>query len=362
LNPLIDSPSQLDVLVKELENEPDLAVDTEADSLHCYFEKLCLIQISTGDGRHFLVDPLSKAPLQALLDSLQSKTVIFHAADFDLRMLRSAGEFAPGMMFDTSIAARLLGFRELGLAAITQSLIGITLVKHSQRENWALRPLPQKMVDYAINDTRHLHAIRNILEPRLREKNRYGWMIECCERMVQGAMQDRARDEENAWRITGHAKLSPQGCAILRELWQWRDESARKRDRPAFHILRNEDLLRAAETFERGERFESTQLRGDARGMFNEIGRRAAELPAESWPERIRRPRPKPFTEEQENRLEHLRKVREVRATELELDPSIIAPRAAIERIAADPAHASTSLMRWQRELLGIANDGSVSA
>ncbi len=354
MNPLIDTHEGLEALIAELVQEVDLAVDTEADSLHCYFEKLCLVQISTRAGRHFLVDPLADIPMQALLDLLSQKPLIFHAADFDLRMLRTAGAFTPGRIFDTAIAARLLGFKELGLAALCQTLLSVTLVKHSQRDNWALRPLPQKMVDYAINDTRYLHTLRDILDGQLREKQRLSWMEESVERLISSAMQDRDRDETKAWQISGYAKLSLRACAILRELWVWRDENARRRDRPAFHVLRNEDLLRAAEAFERGEDFSSNQLRGDSRETFAEVGRRAALLPEEAWPVRERRPRPKPFTEEQETRLEHLRRVREAKAKALELDPSILAPRAAIERIAANPELAEGSLMSWQRRLLEL--------
>ncbi len=354
MNPLLDSQEKLASLVGLLEGETEIAVDTEADSLHCYFEKLCLIQISTEGGKHFLVDPLAGLSLQPLLDVFERKTLIFHAAEYDLRMLRTAGDFRPARIFDTGLAARLLGARELGLATITQSLLGVTLLKNSQKENWALRPLPQKMVDYAINDTRHLHTLKRCLEARLVEKGRLSWLQESCERLVTGALQVKPRDEESAWKISGHAKLSPRAAAILRELWLWRDALAREKDKPAFHILRNEDLLRAAEAFDKGEEFDSRQLRGEARRTFFARGRDAASLPPDKWPRREQRPRRKKFTEEQEARLEHLRRIRDAQARALELDASVIAPRAVMERVAADPAHARTSLMRWQRELLGL--------
>ncbi len=354
MNPLLDSQEGLAALIESLEGEAEVAVDTEADSLHCYFEKLCLVQISTVGCKHFLVDPLAKISLKPLLDLLEKKILIFHAAEYDLRMLRTVVDFRPLRIFDTALAARLLGFRELGLASIVQNLLGVTLLKGSQKENWALRPLPQKMVDYAINDTRYLHPLKRMLEERLHEKGRLGWLEESCERLVAGASQAKPRDEESAWRISGHAKLGPRATAILRELWLWRDALARERDKPAFHILHNGDLLRAAQAFDSGEEFESRQLRGDVRRSFFARGREAANLPPEKWPQRIQRPRPQRFTEEQEARLEQLRRIRDAQARVLELDASVIAPRAVMERVAADPARARTSLMRWQRQLLGL--------
>ncbi len=355
MNPLLSTAEDLSRLIESLEAEERLAVDTEADSLHCYFEKLCLIQISTEHGAHALVDPLAEMSIDPLLALFSRKTLIFHAADYDIRMLRAAGPFVSPDIFDTGVAARLLGFTELGLAAIARSLLGIEMAKGSQKEDWGRRPLPPRMIDYAINDTRHLHALEAILRERLVEAGRLAWFEESCRRVVDNAMQDRQRDPDEAWRISGWAKLSPRGAAILRAIWQWRDAAARERDRPPFHVLRNDELLRAAAAYDAGQPFDSPQLKGRQKARFAEAARAGATQPEDQWPERQQRPRPKRFTPEQDARLERLRTVRQKQAAELKLDPSVIAPRAVMERIAADPSNAS-ELLGWQRQVLGIAD------
>ena len=144
-----------------------IAIDTEADSLHCYFEKVCLIQIS-GGAEHVLIDPLAEIDLQPLYDLICSRRLVFHGADYDLRLLRRTGKFEPLDLFDTMIAARLVGKTAFGLAALVKEYFGIELSKASQKANWAIRPLPQEMREYAMNDTRYLLEIADILEADLR--------------------------------------------------------------------------------------------------------------------------------------------------------------------------------------------------
>jgi ribonuclease D len=148
-----------------------IAIDTEADSLHCYFEKVCLIQIS-GGSEHVLVDPLAEIDLQPLTDTLCSRRLVSHGADYDLRLLRRTGRFGPADLFDTMIASRLVGKTAFGLAALVKEYFGIELSKASQKANWAIRPLPPEMLEYAINDTRYLLEIADILEADLRRLGR----------------------------------------------------------------------------------------------------------------------------------------------------------------------------------------------
>jgi hypothetical protein len=143
-----------------------IALDTEADSLHCYFEKVCLIQLSSTKG-HWLVDPLANLDLQSLFDVVCSRRLVLHGADYDLRLLRRIGNFEPTDLFDTMIAARLVGKAGLGLAALVKEFFGVELSKASQKANWAIRPLPPEMIEYAHNDTRYLFEISDHLEADL---------------------------------------------------------------------------------------------------------------------------------------------------------------------------------------------------
>ena len=329
-----------------------IAVDTEADSLHCYFEKLCLIQLSF-DGRDYLVDPLAGFDLSPLATALADKEIVLQGADFDLRLLKRSIDFTAARVFDTGIAARLLGIREFSLAALVERYFGVTLKKGSQKANWAQRPLPREMAQYAINDTHYLLPLANQLEEELQAKGRYEWFQQSCERArLQSAVQ-RVRDEEEAWRISGAGTLRPRAAAILRALWQWRDREAQAADRPPFHILQNHLLLQAAQDFDAGQTPDFKHLTPRRRRGFLEAAECALQLPEAEWPKRPRRVGTRP-TQESERAAENLRRRRDVAAEELGIDPSFIAPKATMESIAADETCSSALLVPWQRDLLQV--------
>lgn len=348
---MIADPEGLAGLVGRLAGSPQIALDTEADSLHCYFEKLCLIQIS-ADGGHWLVDPLAGLDLQPLLDLVASKRLIFHGADYDLRLLRRAGAFDPVDLFDTMIAARLTGQPALGLAALVEKFFGVTLSKASQKANWAIRPLSDQMVEYALNDTRYLHEIAAILEADLRHLGRWAWFEESRDRMIASTREVKERDDATVWRISGSSALSPRAQAVLRVLWFWRDAEARAWDRPPFHVIGNEDMLRVASQVTQGGAYSTPRMNGRRRKSFEVVLALALQIPENEWP-RIEKVRRKRAPKDHLARFEALKTKRDAIATELGLDPSIIGPRAALEAVAADPA--STALMNWQRTLLEIA-------
>src|ERR1700720_381326 len=152
---LIATVAGVSELVAQVEPADRVAIDTEADSLHCYREKLCLIQISSGEC-DYIVDPLANVDLEPLRHALAEKEMVLHGADYDLRLLRRDLNFVPRKVFDTVIAARLIGIREFSLAALVKKYFGVELTKGSQKENWAQRPLPARMAEYAINDTHYL--------------------------------------------------------------------------------------------------------------------------------------------------------------------------------------------------------------
>ena len=349
---MIADEASLEELVGGLDGSSQISLDTEADSLHCYFEKLCLIQIS-AEGGHWLVDPLAKLNLQPLFDTVCSKRVVFHGADYDLRLLRRVGDFEPADLFDTMIAARLCGRAGLGLAALVEEFFGIKLSKASQKANWAIRPLSGQMVEYALNDTRHLLEIADTLEADLRRLGRWTWFEESRDRMIASTRETKERDDNKVWRISGSSTLSPHAQAVLRILWFWRDSEARAWDRPPFHVMGNEDMLRVADQVSKGDAsYSAPRMNGRRRKSFEVVLALALQIPESEWPkqEKIRRKRaPKDHLE----RFEALKKIRDTAAAGLGLDPAIIAPRGALEATAADAA--SPVLMNWQRELLGLS-------
>ena len=327
-----------------------IALDTEADSLHCYFEKLCLIQISLPD-EHVLIDPLAGISLEPLYQALKGKELILQGADFDLRLLQRAGSLEAERVFDTMIAARLTGKTEFSLAALVLHYFGITLAKGSQKENWAKRPLSEKMIEYAMNDTRYLFEIAAKLEQELRTLGRWDWFQQSCTKAVQFAKITRQRDVDNLWRISGSVDFRGRAAAVLRALWTWRDEEAKAVDRPAFHILRNEELLESAHRFDAGQEVFIRHLSGSRGKRFFEAAQKALALPESEWPVFVRKNRARP-TPEEEKRFHALKKKRDEAATALQLDPSLIAPKATLESIAADAQTAAERLLPWQQALL----------
>ena len=349
---MISNEAQLAAILPQLANVDRVAIDTEADSLHCYFEKLCLVQMSFNGSDH-LIDPLAGFDLAPLATALAGKEIVLQGADFDLRLLRRSFNFTADRVFDTVIAARLLGIRAFSLAALVERYFGVTLVKGSQKANWAQRPLPKAMADYAINDTHYLLPLSDYLEEELREKGRYDWFQQSCERARVQASVERVRDEEEAWRITGAGTLPPRAAAVLRALWCWRDQEAQAVDRPSFHILQNHLLLDAAKRFDAGETPDFRHLSGRRRRGFMDAAQHALQLPESEWPKRIRRVGTR-TTQEMERAADNLRKRRDAVAEELGIEPSFIAPRAAMESIAADETRSSALLVPWQRELLKV--------
>ena len=327
-----------------------IALDTEADSLHCYFEKLCLIQVS-AEGGHWLVDPLAGLNLQPLFDVVCSRRLVFHGADYDLRLLRRAGNFEPTDLFDTMIAARLCGRTGLGLAALVEKFNGIKLSKASQKANWAIRPLSEQMVEYALNDTRYLLEIAAQIEGELRQLGRWAWFEESRDRMISSTREVKERDDNLVWRISGSAALPPRAQAVLRILWFWRDAEARAWDRPPFHVIGNEDMLRVADQVCKGDKYSTPRMNGRRRKSFEVVLALALQIPEGEWPklEKVRRKR---ATKDHLARFDALKKTRDAVASGLGLDPAIVAPRGALEATAADPA--SPALMNWQRQLLGL--------
>ena len=328
-------------------------MDTEADSLHVYREKLCLIQISLPTDVHALIDPLAEFSLAPFYAALTDKTIVLHGADYDLRLLRRAGGFVASAVFDTMIGARLIGRREFSYAALVQAEFGVVLVKGSQKANWARRPLTETMAIYAQNDTRYLLALAKRIEARLHELNRWTWFEQSCARALEQAAVEREKGAEEAWRINGSGALRGRSAAILRELWRWRDGEAGAIDRPTFHVMRNEDLLTAARGFAADEKPFFEYLRGSRRARFYEAAERGLSLPEKEWPVLTKRFHSR-WTAEQEKRAEALKVERDRVAAELNLDSSIIAPRATLEAVATNPAKASELLLPWQCGLLGL--------
>src|SRR5213594_1073947 len=369
---LIATDARLRELLKKIDVADRVAIDTEADSLHSYREKLCLLQISVPaaagvveagrdletasgnrDQRSWLqhdaiVDPLADLDLEPLRQVLETREIVLHGADYDLRMLRRGLNFIAHEIFDTLIAARLLGIREFSLAALVKRYFGLELPKGSQKANWAKRPLPARMAEYAINDTRYLLPLAEKLEAELESYHRRDWLRQSCQRAIEQAATARVQKNDESWRVRGSGSLKGPAAAVLRALWQWREREAEMADRPPFHILQNEKLLHAAISFASGDVPDYKHFSPRRREAFREAARTGLATPESDAPVMRRRFGTRP-TAETVQCTEELRRRRDKSAEELGLEPSFIAPRGTLEAIAADDRRATSLLVPWQR-------------
>jgi ribonuclease D len=350
---LIDTKEKLDGYLPVVRAADWIAVDTEADSLHAYPEKVCLIQISTVAGDR-LVDPLAGFDIDPLLDALNAHVLIMHGADYDLRLLRKHHEFVPSAIFDTMLAARLLGERQFGLQALVLKHLGVTLEKGSQKANWARRPLTPRMEQYARNDTRYLQPLAEKLKVELRQAGRLAWHEESCARLIDECTQVVPVDAENVWRIRGSHVLNRAGLAVLRAIWHWREQEARQSNRPPFFILNHDvmvELAAAAAARESVDSLVPRHLTDRRKHGLSEAIQHGLAQPGEKFPEIPRRPSRRPSEAERRRYLELARR-RDQRAHQLNIDPTLIASRATLGDLARNwDAHVN-ELMSWQRELL----------
>jgi ribonuclease D len=379
-----------------------VAIDTEADSLHSYREKLCLLQISLpADERwiglsqddpktyapraggaprltsrsasgsveltaqrenaihhDYVIDPLANIDLASLSALLTEKQIVLHGADYDLRLLRRCLGFVPKEIFDTVIAARLLGIREFSLVALVERYLGIKLTKSSQKADWGQRPLPARMEEYAINDTRYLLPLADHLKTELAQLGRWDWFRQSCHRALEQSAVSRERDADEAWRIPGAGMLRGRAAAVLRQLWRWREREAEAADRPPFHILQNRELVSAAQSFAAGEVPDYKHFSARRRQAFRAAAEQALSLSESEWPVLRRRRGIRP-TLEVVRRAQDLIQRRDRAAKKNDLEPSFIASRGALESVAAEESRADDLLVPWQQQLLGIANSNS---
>ncbi len=350
---VIDAAEKLAEWIGRVRAAAWLAVDTEADSLHAYPEKLCLIQISLPGGDE-LIDPLASLDLSGLLEALRGRELILHGADYDLRLLRRECGFVPETVFDTMLAARLLGFVEFGLTTLVEKLQGVHLEKGPQTADWARRPLTQRMINYARNDTHHLKPLADLLRDRLIQRGRLAWHQESCARLVKECSMARPPDPDQVWRLKGADKLDRRGLAILRELWNWRDREALAANKPPFFILRHEVLTAMANAAAHDESVLAllpARISSRRRAGLLDAIDRALALPAAQWPQRLHHSGQRPTLAEK-RQYEILRQRRDRRAVDLEIDPTLIASRATLGALARDWEKNQAGLMNWQRELL----------
>lgn len=368
---LIKTISELEKLADRLSVETLIAADSEAAGFHRYDDSLCLVQISTRDDT-WLLDALALGSLNPVAELFGDPAVeiIFHDADFDLRLLdRDFGVYVRGL-FDTKIAARFVGIRSFGLGNLLEDELGIKLKKKYQRADWAKRPLPDEMLHYAAMDTKYLPRLRDHLRDRLVKMDRLTWAEEEF-RIAEQTGWEPPEDGPAYLQLKRTRGLGPRSLAALREMYEWRDAVAKERDQASFRVVNNDELVAVARDMP-GTRAELESVgrlsQGNARrwgsdllaGVERARSMNEAELPEP--PEPSKRRRRDPAVEE---RVDRLKPVRDQAAKRLDLDKGFLMPRSQLEEIARarpsdlDELAALEGVRQWQIEALG---DGLIEA
>ncbi len=362
----IETEAELETAVARLRGAPLVAADTEAAGYHRYEDRVCLLQLSTRTDT-LVIDTLSLERLDGLLPIFADPgvEVVFHDADYDLRLLHRDFGFTVRGVFDTKIAAQFLGEAAFGLASLVEKYLGTKLTKAFQRADWARRPLPPEMLEYAAGDTEYLPALRDGLRDALEASGRIAWAEEefRLEEAVRWAPAEGAA--EAYLRLKNTRDLRPRQLAALRELHSWREGVARSRDLAPFRVLTNDVLVEIARRMPVGQSG-LAGIPGAPRALADRYGGellaaldRARALEESELPVRPRGPGRPPLDPEFEELVERLRQVRDVAAEGLGLDRGFLMPRAQLEELARRrPAtiqelEAIPGFRRWQAEAVG---------
>ena len=360
----IESDEELKSVCNDLLNEKIISVDLEADSMHCFKEKICLIQIAS-EKEAFLIDPFKIKEVLPFLNVLENNDVIkvFHGADFDIRSLDRDYKAQVNNLFDTEIACRFLGIKERGLAALLKRNFNVDVDKKFQKVDWAKRPLKQEMIEYSVVDVAYLTKLHDIIHQKLVANGRLSWAREEFE------IQTRVRYENNHVlplfkKFKGAGKMDNRSLAVLENLLQVRQEIAQKKDQPLFKIFSNLSLMTMA--YEKpvtiGHMLKIRAISQKQADMYGnlcvEAIVKAMELAHRALPSYPKTRKSKKDVIVQE-RIERLKKMREKLSSSIGIEPGFLLNNAMIGSIAFENPATAQDLLKiehvrhWQVEAIG---------
>jgi ribonuclease D len=360
----LDQVPEIDRFLTDISSVKELALDTEGASFHRFLDRIYLLQISTRE-QSAIIDPLpigSPAKLGQLLES-KNVEVVFHDADYDLRLLHQDYGWHATNIFDTRVASQLLGIKSFGLAALLEQFFDVKLDKKHQRADWSMRPLTPDMLQYAAQDTRYLLQLKDHMKVELKRRGRMHWAEEEFARL-EGTRWEAEESMEGFLRIKGARDLSRRELAVLREVANWRDTVAAQLDRATFRVMGNEVLLELARRAPKSTS-ELGTIKGMPKGMIERAGadivaaiRRGMEAPEAELP---KFPKGQRWNKDRDfdEKVGRLKSVRDAAATRLELDPGVLCSRERLENVARSGARtvqdlaAVPGLRRWQIEEMG---------
>ncbi|MFP3999491.1 MAG: ribonuclease D [Desulfobacterales bacterium] len=361
----IDTKEQLDVLAKNLMCEPAVAVDLEADSMHHFEEKVCLVQLGTRKSCH-IADPLAIRDLSALQALFAEPDIvkIFHGADYDVRCLYRDFGITVENLFDTELAARFLGYSVTSLEAVLSKHFNTALDKKFQKRDWSVRPLPEEMIAYAADDVRYLVRLYEEIKAALEEKGRLEWVHQHCKDIAAVRPGPENSHEPLFMKVKGAGRLDPKSLAVLESMLEFRQKAARRKNRPPFKILGSKTLLALAQKRPKNEKelqktglLTPKQLQMYGCTLVRQINQ-ALAVPPEQRPHYPRK-KSEPVSAEVTRRIRKLKKWRQKKADMLEIDPSLILNKNSLKQIAEKQPETREqldeilNLKPWQKQLFG---------
>lgn len=360
----ITNPNQIEELAHKLESATVAGVDLEADSMHHFEEKICLIQIYYNH-KNVLIDPLALDNLDALKPFFANPDIrkIFHGADYDVRSLYRDFSIEINNLFDTEIASRFLGYNESGLGTALQREFGLTVDKRFQKKDWSLRPLPVDMLDYAASDTLYLVQLADLLRERLQALGRLAW-VEEESLLISRVRPPKDNGEPLFLNFKGSGRLKDISLTVLEALLHLRQHYAKKKDRAPFMIIGNKALLELAlnQPLTLDELKKSAVLSPRQYEMYaKEIVKTIQQIKAVPKTQWLKYPftRQKRMTDEELALADKLKEMRDAKAHELELAEPLLLTKAQMNLLAQtrprnlDELAGVESIRRWQVEFLG---------
>jgi ribonuclease D len=337
---MVDQFQKLKAVAKELAAAKIIAVDTESNSLYAYQEQVCLIQFSTKE-KDYLIDTLALddlSPLGPIFNSDKALKV-FHAAEYDLICLFRDYGFRFDFLFDTMIAARILGYQKVGYGSLVEKYFGVEMNKKYQRANWGKRPLKPEMLAYARLDSHFLIPLQEHLRKELEDAGLWELALEDFRRLTQGVEDTTSTSDEDFWKLRGARDLNPKKAAVLKSLYLFREDQAEAQDRPPFKVISNQALVEIAQVCpnHKEELYILQSLNDRLADRYGKKIMQAVREGKQASP--IQPPRHKRPQNSVLSRIDALRHWRKVTGEQLRVPSDVVLPRDVLNRIAwAAPA------------------------
>ncbi|AQQ09564.1 Ribonuclease D [Sedimentisphaera cyanobacteriorum] len=359
----IDTQIQLDKLEKGIAESSFAALDIEGNSMHSYYERVCLMQISIENGS-FIVDTLKDIDFSGFTKTLEQKLLILHGGDYDLRMLDKDFGFKPKFkIFDTQQAASLAGIQKTSLSELLKEFLGLSHPKDQQLSDWTKRPLTEKQLSYAAADTAYLKPLADKLTELLDSMGRSEWVSQSMKDRAKNTPKYKVKSSREKWRVKGYSALEPAGLRFLREIWELREDIAAKIDLPPFKVMRSSSMIELSKKLAEKpsyslakSKFLPKTCKGEFYGVLKKRIEHARKLPESRWPERfVKRGKPPSHDKALTKKL---RSFVLQAAEERGIDPSILVNKAGIEEISRRKPQTEAELREvlqlndWQFDIL----------